>query len=98
MKSFAALLSEDLRLRILQLLEQAVGYGLNVAILGDALQSLGHRVSRDKLVAEVAWLEEQDLVTTEQVGNIIVATATTRGVDAARGATRVPGVKRPLPQ
>lgn len=98
MSKFADLLAEDQRLRILQLLDQAEGYDLNTRILGDALSALGHRPSQDKLRGELAWLEEQGLVTTHAVGSILVATATTRGLDAAHGRTRVPGVKRPGPE
>ena len=98
MNRFADLVAEDQRLRILQLLDQAAGYDLNIRILGDALAALGHRPSQDKLRSELAWLEEQGLVTTHTVGSIVVATATARGLDVAQGRARVPGVKRPAPE
>ena len=98
MSKFADLVAEDQRLRILQLLDQAEGYDLNIRILGDALSALGHRPSLDKLRSELAWLEEQGLVTTHVVGSIAVATATERGLDVAHGRARIPGVKRPDPE
>lgn len=98
MSTFAALLAEDQRLRILQLLERADGYDLNARILGDALAALGHRPSQDRLAAELAWLEEQGLVATHRVGSLVIATATARGLDVATGRARVPGVKRPSPE
>ena len=98
MSAFADLVAEDQRLRILQLLTEAEGYDLNIHILRDALARVGHRPSADRLRGELAWLEEQGLVATEMVGSIVVATATARGLDAAQGRARVPGVKRPLPE
>ena len=97
MSAFAKHVSEDLRLRVLQLLDKAEGYDLNIRILGAALEEIGHRQSLDKLRAELAWLEEQGLVVTRTVGSIVVATATARGLDVANGRARVPGVKRPDP-
>lgn len=97
MSAFADLLTEDLRLAVLRLLDQAEGYDLNIHILRDALARLSHRPSVDKLRSELAWLEEQGLVVTHQVGSIVVATATERGLDAAHGRAKVPGVKRPGP-
>ena len=97
MNKFADLVAEDQRLRILQLLDQAEGYDLSDRIVSDALAGIGHRPSTDKLRAELAWLEEQGLVTTHTVGSIVVATATARGLDVAHGRARVPGVKRPGP-
>lgn len=98
MSKFANLVAEDLRLRLLQLLGEADGYDLNIRILGDALSALGHRPSQDKLATELVWLEEQGLVTTHEIGSILVATATARGLDVAHGRARVPGVKRPAPE
>ena len=98
MSAFANLVTEDQRLRILQLLDQTEGYDLNLRILTDALAVLGHRPSQDKLRSEVAWLEEQGLVSTREVGSILVVTATERGIDVAHGRGRMPGVKRPAPE
>ena len=96
-KSFSTHVSEDLRLRVLQLLQQADGYDLNIRILSAALEELGHRQSADTLRVELAWLEEQGLVATHTVGAIVVATGTARGLDVAAGRARVPGVRRPDP-
>lgn len=98
MSDFATLVAEDRRLTILRLLDEAEGYDLNIHILRDALARVGHRPSLDTLRSEIAWLEEQGLVTTSRAGSILVAQATTRGLDAAHGRARVPGVKRPVPE
>lgn len=97
MNAFAKHVDEDLRLSILQLLGETEGYDLNVNILRSALAELGHRPSLDKLRVEAAWLEEQGLVETHCVGSLVVAKATARGLDVARGQARVPGVRRPDP-
>ena len=47
--------------------------------------------------ADVAWLEEQGLVSREDLGGIIVVKITQRGLDVAEGRAIVPGVKRPGP-
>ena len=98
MSAFADIVAEDMRLAVLRILDQAEGYDLNTHILREALVRLGHRPSVDKLRSEIAWLEEQGLVRTHSVGSVLVATATARGLDAANGRARVPGVRRPEPE
>ena len=70
-------------------------------IIHEVLDSLGHGVSRDQLLADLAWLAEQGLVACDCLkpgGNgCTVATLTPRGLDVALGRAVVPGVKRPLP-
>ena len=91
------LLSSDRRLVVLRILEQT-GDTLNESVLQTVLEQFGHRVSRDVVRAELAWLTEQGLVTSETVGGrIIVVTLTERGADVARGRAKHPGVKRPSP-
>ena len=97
MSKFANHIAEDQRLIVLQLLDQAEGYDLNINILASALAEFGHRPSLDKLRSELAWLEEQGLIDTRNVGSVVVAQATARGLDVAHGRARVPGVKRPGP-
>lgn len=97
MNSFARLLSEDRRLVLLRILDRAPGNEANHYILRDALDSMGHNVSRDVVRGELAWLEEQGLVTLEQLESMTVAALTGRGQDAAQGRAVVPGVKKPVP-
>lgn len=100
--SFAKTLTEDRRLVILRFLSEAPACRLNTAVLRSALDGIGHGVSRDQVETDTAWLAEQGLVTVEElglsVGNIRVATLTTRGQDVAEGRAVVPGVKRPGPR
>ena len=95
--SFEQHVKEDRRLVILRLLAEAQGYGLNSSILQSALEPFGHRISRDQLHTELAWLAEQGLVRLSPVHSVQVATLTSRGADVAKGLAHVPGVKRPGP-
>lgn len=97
MKSFAEHMTEDRRLAILRFLAAAPGYSGNEGLLRQALLTIGHNVARDVLRTDIAWLAEQGLATTEELGDVWVATITPRGEDAAAGRAQVPGVKRPGP-
>ncbi|WP_298438022.1 ArsR family transcriptional regulator [Geobacter sp.] len=96
--SFRELVIADIRLVILRALEQDLGYSHNESILHSVLEKFGHKCSRDQVRTELAWLQEQGLVTLETVADIFVATITQRGADVATGRTVVPGVKRPNPR
>lgn len=98
MVKFAELLDADRRLVILRALEEDPGYDLNEYVLRSVLEALGHTVSRDRLGADLAWLEEQGLVVVDDVAGVKVARLTGRGSDAATGRAVVPGVKRPGPK
>lgn len=95
--SFANYELEDQRLRILEVLAQDGAYSHNETVIHRALAALGHQVSADALHTQLAWLAEQGLVTTEEVGTLLVATLTRRGDDVANGRAKVPGVARPRP-
>ena len=95
MTSLEEVISKDRRLVILRALNDQ-NYALNESILQAVLQELGHNVSRDVVRSELAWLEEQGLVTLSVAGGrITVATLTERGGDVATGRAKVPGVRRP---
>jgi Fe2+ or Zn2+ uptake regulation protein len=95
--SFATIVTEDQRLVILRALEQAPGYDHNESVLQTFLRKIGHSVSRDKVRTELRWLEEQGLVSINEVLGVLVATLTGRGVDVVKGMAVVDGVKRPRP-
>ncbi|MBT0666347.1 ArsR family transcriptional regulator [Geobacter pelophilus] len=96
--SFSDLVTQDIRLVILRTLAETNGYSCNESIIHAILAKFGHKVSRDQVKNQLAWLEEQGLVTLETVVDIYVATITGRGVDIADGSATVPGVKRPHPR
>jgi hypothetical protein len=91
------LVLEDLRLVLLRILAETVGYEANSSILALAVEPFGHHVSRDQVHTELAWLAEQNLVSIRQVATVQVAELTPRGMDVAHGKAVVPGVKRPGP-
>lgn len=98
MNKFEKLILQDIRLLVLQVLNEDADYQHNEHILKSALRALGHNISADKLRTELAWLAEQGLVSTDEVANLLVAKLTRRGRDAAIGAVVLPGVARPVPE
>lgn len=95
--SYRDLVEADIRLAILQVLEEDPDYSHNERILQGALERVGHSISGDRLRTELRWLEEQGLVTIEDVG-LYVVKLTRRGEDIALGRARVDGVARPRPR
>lgn len=96
--SFTDIVTQDIRLVILRTLAETNGYSCNESIIHAILAKFGHRVSRDQVKVQLAWLHEQGLVTLETVVDIYVATITGRGADVACGLATVPGIKRPHPR
>lgn len=92
--SYREELQQHARLAILRILEDAPQFRSNVSIMTDLLARLGITYTRDQVVTEVHWLTEQGMVTMEDLGGFIVATATVRGVEIARGIATHPGVQR----
>ncbi len=92
---FASYLAEDRRLVILRVLADLPAYRTNSYLLQTLLRQWGHEPSTDQIKSDLAWLEEQALVSVEQLETVHIATLTTRGADVAAGRAQVPGVKRP---
>ncbi|BBV67834.1 hypothetical protein STW0522KLE44_42220 [Klebsiella sp. STW0522-44] len=91
------LLDHDQRLVILRSLLDC-GDSANESILQTCLQTYGHKVSRDAVRTQLAWLREQGLVTISDVSGCFVAEITGRGDEVASGLVTVPGVKKPRPR
>ena len=83
---------------ILRFLADEPDYRMNTSLLQDALDSVAHRVSRDVVHADAAWLQDVGLVKNEQLGPVLIIELMPRGLDVASGRTLVPGVKRPMPR
>ena len=94
-QSFSEYMRGDVRLVVLRLLADMPAYRANSSVLTMALDRFGHAASRDQIKTEIHWLAEQGLLTVEDIGAVLVATITERGVDVARGRAQVPGVARP---
>ena len=78
----------DQRLLILRSLREMAGYSANESILDSCLEEYGHSCSRDVVRNHIRWLEEQGLLTVDEVGKTLVAKLTGRGDDVS---TRVLG-------
>ena len=94
----AELFRQDRRLVILRFLADDEGYSLNTSLLQSALESVGHRVSRDMVEGDAAWLEAQGLLRLERVGPVTVVHLTQAGADVAAGRAKHPGVRKPGPR
>jgi len=95
--NFKELTRSDMRLAMLRSIQDD-GYALNESVLQSVLKLYGHNVSRDQVRTQIRWLEEQGLVSVEDVSGILVAQLTGRGMDVANGCAVVDGVKRPRPR
>ena len=95
---FAKLEESHRRRIVLGALKQDPDYSINESMLRSILREFGFSVSRDLMKTELAWMVEQGLITTKEVGGILVARLTNRGDDVATGAVVVPGVARPDPE
>ncbi len=88
------------RLAALQVLLGSPQYQANDSVLHSALHnSLGLPLTRDQLLTELNWLEEQGLVRLTAIAqNMVLVSITTRGIDVAQGIAIIPGVDRPQPE
>lgn len=93
--SYQSVLHEDQRLVILLTLVEMNGYQANESILQTILDNYGHNISRDLVVSHLRFLQEQGLISLEDINGIQVATLLSRGEDVAHGRATVSGVKRP---
>lgn len=94
-ENFAEYLRHDIRLVILRVLAELPAYRANSSVLTMALERFGHAATRDQIKTELRWLEEQGLLSIDDIGAVLVATLSERGSDVARGRAKVPGVARP---
>lgn len=97
MSAMREILNADQRLVLLRSLAECGG-DANESVLQTCLDAYGHRISRDVVRSHLFWLEEQGLVSLNNVAGCLVATLTGRGADIADGRSTVPGVKRPRPR
>jgi len=92
--SFKQKETEHQRRMILTVLASDAGYAHNEVVLIEALEMAGHTLSSDKLKTELYWLKEQGLIDITLVMDLIIAKLTQRGLDAAKGASQIPGIAR----
>lgn len=95
--SYADKIIEDRRLLLLKALANSLEFTASDSLLISFLRSMGHVSSHDSVLVELAWLQEQRLVELSNESKVCIATLTLRGLDAASGSTRVPGIRQPRP-
>lgn len=94
-QDIAAKLLGEQRLAVLQLLADQPSGSANDAVLAEALNAMGHVVSRDRMREMIFWLQGQTalhVLDLRMSSGLIVATLTERGHDIARGRSRIAGV------
>lgn len=97
-KDYREHFAEQLRMTLLRLLTEADFYRTNSIVLQLMTEKYAFDVSPAQIRTALAWLAEQQLVTTERLSDdITTATLTERGLDVARGRAHVPGVAREVP-
>ena len=95
MSNYKDFLAEDRRLCMLRVLQETGG-SANDSILHTALERLGHnRVPRTEIRGDLRFLVKHGLLIEEWYGDVMVVTITQRGVEVARGAIAIDGIKRP---
>jgi hypothetical protein len=97
MSGYEETLRREARLAILRFAEGAPKYTTNALMLVQMLHEVGIGYTRDQVVTELTWLAEQGLVTLEDHGPFLVATAQVRGVEIAQGIARHPEIARTRP-
>lgn len=97
MTDYAELSRQHARLAILCFAEAAPKYTTNASMLAQMLPRDGIAFTRDQVVTELHWLQEQGMVTLEVHGPLVIVTATVRGLEIAQGIARHPDIQRPRP-
>lgn len=99
MSEYFERLRQQARLHILRFAADAPQYTTNVSMLEELLQDeRGINFTRDQILTEAHWLEEQGFLTITRSGDFVMVTATRRGVEIAEGRARHEGIKRPSPR
>lgn len=88
---------EARRLEILKLLQADPDYSINDDLLQQLLKYQGHGVAIAVVRADLAWLEQLGLLSTNPLPGCTVAILRAEGVDVATGVSVVPGIARPRP-
>ncbi len=98
MEIYRQLIRQHRRLLILQLLEESNDYKINETILNEMIEIRLSPTPQDVVRSDLQWLDEQGLVEIDILGDLWVPKLAVRGLDAAKGIARVPGVSRPRPK
>lgn len=85
--------TEDHRRMALWFLAYDADYTLGDKMLSTAFEMHGKNITGDQLANALLWLSEQGFVTLKNIDSERFATLTDRGLEIARGKSRVCGVR-----
>lgn len=101
MATLAEKLAEDRRLVILRCLSEVAGYAANEQVMRAALDHFGHRIGRDVLRQDIAWLRDASLLRVELLypptsgAELWLLHLLPAGDDVAHGRVQHHGIARP---
>jgi hypothetical protein len=98
MSDYAKYAIMDLRLVLLRCLAAQQAYRGNDSILQFEAKSFGLERSRDVIRNELRWLNQMEAVKLEDIGPVLVATLTRRGLEHVQGLTTIEGINKPSPE
>ena len=90
--SFQDFLNQDRRHSILKILCRAPQAELNEAVMETALQSLGHKVAYECFLADLQFLQTNQLIELTMMDGLRILRITRRGKDAANNLSKIKGV------
>lgn len=92
------LAAEQRRLYLLKTLKVSAGYRASIDLLKLALQNIGHSASTAVIKSDVSKLEQLGLVSSTDIGEMVIVLLRDEGLDVADGVSFAPGVAaRPTP-
>lgn len=97
MTDYRRFVAEDIRRIVLEELARQPGYRLNDDLIMRVVEAHGHVKPRDYIRAELDWLEKAKAVTLTEVGGIVIAELTERGLEHVERRKLIAGVARPKP-
>lgn len=97
MSDYRKFVAEDVRRIVLEELARQADYTLNDDLLLRVIETFGHKKPRDYLRAELDWLERAKSVTLTEIGGVVIAELTERGLDHVERRKLIPGVAKPKP-
>lgn len=86
------------RLAILRFLKDCAEYSANGSVLKDVLNGMSIGSTHDQVTTELAWLRDQGMISLDDLGFALLATATVSGIEVASGIASHPDVQRPSPR
>ena len=97
MSDYRKFVAEDVRRIVLEELARQPDYTLNDDLLLRVLETFGHKKPRDYLRGELDWLARAGAATLTDVGGIVIAVLTERGLEHVERRRVLPGVAKPKP-